>query len=90
MDSKETMAQLVAAHAGTGRELTFAALAQRSVDPRTGYQPSPNLLWRIASGEMVKVNPALVRAVTAGLGLPPERIARAAAVQFIGWVPGDA
>lgn len=81
----ETLTQLVSARAGKGKPDTFEQLANRSVDPETGYSPSPNLVWKIASGQDVKINPPLVKALAAGLGLPPERVADAARRQFIGW-----
>ncbi|MFE0329025.1 hypothetical protein ACFW08_20030 [Streptomyces sp. NPDC058960] len=81
----ETLAQLVSARAGKGKDYTFEQLANRSVDPETGYRPSPNLVWKIASGQDVKMNPRLVKALAAGLGLPPKRVADAAHRQFLGW-----
>ncbi|MFD6874493.1 MULTISPECIES: hypothetical protein [unclassified Streptomyces] len=82
----ETFADLVAAAAGTGQALTYEQLAHKSVDPETGYRPSPNLVWRIASGAAIKVNPELVRAMAAGLELPLARVQAAAAFQFTGFV----
>lgn len=81
----ETLTQLVSARAGKGQSLTFEQLANRSVDPEKNYKPSPNLLWKIASGQDVKINPSLVRALAAGMELPLERVAEAARRQFIGW-----
>lgn len=85
----ETLAQLVSEQAGKGRKYTFEQLANRSVDPESGYQPSPNLVWKIASGQDVKMNPPLVRALAAGLGLPPQRVADAAHRQFLGWYAAE-
>ena len=81
----ETLARLVSEQAGKGRTYTFEQLANRSVDPETGYRPSPNLVWKIASGQDVKLNPPLVRALAAGLALDPRRVADAAHRQFLGW-----
>jgi hypothetical protein len=83
----ETLAQLVSERAGKrGSGLqTFVQLSKRSVDPRGDYRPSPNLLWKIASGQDVKINEQLVRAVAAGLELPLERVQAAAARQYLGW-----
>jgi hypothetical protein len=81
----ETLTQLVSARAGKGRPDTFEQLANRSVDPESGYKPSPNLVWKIATGQDVKINPPLVKALAAGLGLPLDRVGRAARRQFIGW-----
>ncbi|MEV4863217.1 hypothetical protein [Streptomyces ossamyceticus] len=85
----ETLAELVSQYAGkgAGREpkLTFEQLSERSVDPDTGYKPSANLLWRIASGHVIKVNPPLVVAIAAGCGVDVRRVRAAAARQFLGW-----
>lgn len=85
----ETLADLVNAKAGKGAKLTFVQLSERSVDPETGYQPSANLLWKIASGQDVKVNRQLVRAVAAGLELDLQRVRDAAARQYLGWEAVD-
>lgn len=82
----ETLTQLVGEVAGEGRRLTFVQLAARSIDPDTGYKPSPNLLWRVATGGSIKVNPELVRAIAAGIEQPLERVQAAAAYQFVGYV----
>ncbi|MFG2993991.1 hypothetical protein ACGFZK_32650 [Streptomyces sp. NPDC048257] len=88
-DRVETFADLVAEAAGTGRPLTYEQLAQKSVDPESGYKPSPNLVWRIATGAAIKVNPELVRAMAAGLKLPLSRVQAAAAFQFTGFLTSD-
>ncbi|MGW5352254.1 hypothetical protein ACWERV_17295 [Streptomyces sp. NPDC004031] len=81
----ETLTQLIAAAAGDrGRGMTYAELAKKSIDPVTKYQPSPNLLNKIGRGEYVKLNPPLVGAIIAGLGLPPARVHAAAHRQYIG------
>jgi hypothetical protein len=85
----ETLADLVAGRAGAGRQYTFVALSERSIDPESGYRPSANLLWKVAKGESVKVNPELIRAIAQGLGLSIDRVARAATLQFIGYVVDD-
>lgn len=83
----ETLTQLVSERAGKDRPLTFEQLAERCIDTESGYQPSANLLWRIASGQSIKVNPELVAAIAAGLELNPQRVAAAAAHQYTGWAP---
>ncbi len=85
----ETLADLVSEQAGKGKRYTFEQLSIRSVDPETHYKPSPNLLWKVASGQDVKLNPRLVRAIAAGLGLHPDRVADAAHRQFLGWYSAD-
>ncbi|MFH8792267.1 hypothetical protein [Streptomyces sp. NPDC017941] len=93
----ETLATLISERAGKrGSGLpTFEQLSERSEDPVSGYRPSANHLWRIASGEDVKVNPRLLGAIAAGLSVPLHRVQAAAARQFLGLevsseaVPGD-
>lgn len=87
----ETLAQLVSEQAGKGegKKYTFKQLANRSVDPESGYSPSPNLVWTIATGKSVKMNKELVRALAVGLGLPPQRVADAAHRQFLGWYSSE-
>lgn len=82
MTTPETLAGLISDAAGTGRPLTFEALAQRCVDPESGYTPSANLVWKASRGP-VKIHPALVRALAAGLRLPLERVQAAAAAEYI-------
>lgn len=86
----ETLTQLVYDVAGTrGSGLTYAQLAARSRDEDTGYQPSANLLHKIGTGQEVKLNERLVRAVAAGLGLPVRRVQAAAARQYLGFEAVD-
>jgi hypothetical protein len=82
---EETLTELIHAAAGIrGQGLTYEELAKKSIDPQTKYQPSPNLLNRIGRGESIKPNPPLIRAIVAGLGLPPARVQAAAHRQYIG------
>ncbi|TXS55219.1 hypothetical protein [Streptomyces sp. t39] len=87
----ETLAELMSARAGQrGSGLpTWEQVSERAVDPDSGYRPSANLLWKVASGQDVKVNPPLMRAIAAGFSLPLERVQAAAARQFLGWQIGD-
>lgn len=87
----ETLADLVRERAGKrgANLLTFEQLSDRSTDAETGYRPSANLLWKVAGGQEVKVNPSLLRAIAAGLGLPLERVQMAAARQYLGWQVTD-
>lgn len=87
----ETLAELMSERAGKrGSGLpTWEQVAERAIDPRTGYQPSPNLLWKASAQQGIKINPPLVRAIAAGLGLPLLRVQEAAAREFIGWQIDD-
>lgn len=83
----ETLTRLVADRVGDGRELmSYRAFERRAVDPDSGYQPSRNTIWKIRHGKPVNVDPHLVGAIAAGLGLPPERVQAAAAYQYTGYV----
>ncbi|MBH1938622.1 hypothetical protein I5Q34_30925 [Streptomyces sp. AV19] len=82
----ETLSKLVGDRAGKEGSLTFLALSERCVDPEGGYRPSANLLWKIAKGQEIKVNPELIRAIATGTGLPLKRVQAAAAYQFTGYV----
>lgn len=82
----ETLADLINAKAGkrSGSPMSFDDLSKVSIDEESGYRPSGSMLWKIANHQGLKVNPELVRALTAGLGLPPARVEAAAHRQFIG------
>lgn len=82
----ETLADLINARAGkrSGKPLSFDDLSDLCIDPDTRYKPSGSYLWKIAQGEDVKVNQSLIRALTAGLGLPAARVEAAAHRQYIG------
>lgn len=87
----ETLAELMSERAGKrGSGLpTWEQVAERAIDPKSGYQPSANLLWKVASGQDVKINRKLVRAIAAGFSLPLDRVQEAAARQFLGWQVDD-
>lgn len=82
----ETLTELVAARVGAGRALTYRAFEDRAIDPQTGYHPSKGTLWKVAKNQPIKLSPDLIRAIAAGLGLPTERVQRAAAFQYTGYV----
>ncbi|OKJ06796.1 hypothetical protein [Kitasatospora sp. CB01950] len=89
MASDETLASLVSEQAGAGRRYTFAALSERSIDPQSGYRLSHSQLHKISKGDLVKINPELIRALSEGLSLPWDRVAAAAARQYIGYAVED-
>lgn len=82
----ETLTDLVATRVGEGRPLTYRAFETQAIDPESGYQPSKGILWKVAHDQTVKISPGLIRAIAAGLGLPPERVQRAAAYQYTGYI----
>ena len=82
-----TLSQLVAAAVAEG--LTYKQLHERAVDPESGFHPAQTTLHKLSRGESVMVKPELVRAVAAGLDLPVGVVARAAALQFTGYIVDD-
>lgn len=87
-DAPETLTDLVMATlAPQGRD-TIDTLYERCTDPATGYHPARTTVWKLASpdrAETVKINPRIVGAVAAGLGISPTRVRAAAAYQFTGY-----
>lgn len=83
----ETLTQIVADALEDG--LTYRALEDNSIDPQTGYRPAKSTLWKVSKGHSVQLSPELVRAIAKGLGIEPLRAARAAAVQYAGYIPED-
>lgn len=85
-----TLTDLVAERVGEGREMTYRALEEKAEDPVTGYRPSRDLLWKVATGRPFRLTPEdgpkLVRAIAAGLGMEPRLAQAAAAYQFTGYV----
>lgn len=79
-----TLTTLVQERVGAGRELRIREFAERAVDPDTGLSPSKSLVGNIVAGHQVKISPALIRAVAAGLGVPLRTVQAAAAEQYVG------
>ncbi|RLU85868.1 hypothetical protein CTZ27_26230 [Streptomyces griseocarneus] len=73
--------------AQTGK--TLRALAELAVDPVTKRAVAHSTLWRIAQGQSIKIEPAVVRAVAEAVGKPLREVQLAAAQQFIGLMAGD-
>ncbi len=82
---RNALTELVQQYVGPGRPLTIRRLAERAVDPATGYRPSTSLVGKVSKGESYKLTPELVSALAAGLGLPRAVVAAAAHEQFIGF-----
>jgi hypothetical protein len=80
----ETLTSLVADRVGEGRELTYRKFEERAIDPVSGYRPSRTVLWKVGNGQRVQIEPRLIRAIHAGLGLPLARVQAAAAFQYLG------
>lgn len=87
----ETLAELMSERAGQrGSGLpTWEQISERAIDPRTGYQPSASMLWKVAAQKGAKISPPLVRAIAAGMGLPLLRVQEAAAREYVGWQVDD-
>jgi hypothetical protein len=89
----ETLTDLVAAKlkSGGGRD-TLDTLHPRCIDPSTGYAAGRSTVWKLSRPDLaksVKIHPDLIRAVAAGLGLPADRVQRAAAYQYTGYLATD-
>lgn len=88
----ETLTDLVASVLAPRGDDTIESLTLRCVDPETGYRPSRNTVWKISRSDLaegVKINPKVVRAVAAGVGVSPRRATAAAAYQYTGYVPTE-
>lgn len=81
----ETLTQLVADALDDG--LTYRTLEAKAIDPETGYKPGRTTIWKVANGQKVHLSPELVRAIAAGLSVPPTRAQAAAALQYAGYAP---
>lgn len=79
----ETLTDLLRERVSVPGGLTFRQLHERAYDSRENYRPSTRILHTLREGGNVMINPKLVRAVAAGLGLPEDRVQRAATAQFI-------
>jgi hypothetical protein len=82
----QTLTELVADRVGPGRPLTYDKFEEQAVDGRSGYRPSRGVLWKIANGKKVHIDPPLIRAIAAGLRIPEAQVQAAAAYQFLGLV----
>lgn len=85
----ETLTQLLRERVGDGRQYTYRSFLERAIDPETQYTPSRNTVWKVVHGQEVKVNPPLIRALAAGMGLRLERVQNAAIRQYIGYRADD-
>lgn len=85
----ETLTQLLRDHVGDGRKYTYRAFLERAIDPETQYTPSRNTVWKVVHGQEIKVNPPLIRALAAGLGMRLDRVQDAAIRQYIGYRADD-
>lgn len=79
----ETLTDLLRERVSVPGGLTFRQLYDRALDPDEHYRPSTRILHNLREGGNVRLNPKLLRALAAGLGLPLERVQRAAFNQFI-------
>jgi hypothetical protein len=83
-DQEDALTRLVQEHVGRGRRLTYRRFEEQAVDPRTGRRIGKSLAELIVKGHQVKLTPAIVRAVAAGLELPYTQVREAAIRQYIG------
>lgn len=88
-DTDDALTRLVQQRVGEGRPLTVRAFAERAIDPKTGQGISKSTAGNIVNGHQIKLTPALVRAIAAGLGAPLAEVRDAAIRQYVGAVMGD-
>lgn len=85
---RDALTELVQQHVGTHtgpEKMSVAAFCKRAVDPDTKYRPSNGLIGNIVAGQSYGINPKLIGAIAAGLGMPREVVAAAAHLQLIGY-----
>lgn len=88
-DTDDALTRLVQQYVGEGRPLTTRAFAERAVDPQTGQRISKSTAGNIVNGHQIKLTPAVVRAIAAGLGRPFAEVRDAAIRQYVGVVMDD-
>ncbi|MFD9879969.1 hypothetical protein ACFWZT_00705 [Streptomyces alboflavus] len=69
--------------------MTYRKLAERMVDPETGYVISSSTVFKVAKGQAIRVERKVIRAFAAGLDLPMRNVQLAAAAEYIGLVADD-
>jgi len=80
----DALTRLVQQHVGEGRAMRIREFAARAVDPETGTSISKSLVGNLVTGSQVKISPALIRAIAAGLNVPLRTVQAAAAEQYVG------
>lgn len=88
-DQNDALTRLVQEHVGEGRALTIRAFARQAVDPDTGTTLSKSTVGNLVQGHSIKVNPIVVRAIAAGLGVGEAVVQLAAMAQYIGVTVDD-
>jgi hypothetical protein len=88
-DQNDALTRLVQEHVGDGRALTIRAFAKQAIDPETGTGLSKSTVGNLVQGHSIKVNPIIVRAIAAGLGVSEAVVQIAAMAQYLGVVVDD-
>ncbi|MFD9764766.1 hypothetical protein ACFWXI_14690 [[Kitasatospora] papulosa] len=88
-DQNDALTRLVQEHVGDGRALTIRAFAKQAIDPETGTGLSKSTVGNLVQGHSIKVNPVIVRAIAAGLGVGEAVVQIAAMAQYLGVVVDD-
>ncbi|MEU1494333.1 hypothetical protein ABZ456_29280 [Streptomyces sp. NPDC005776] len=88
-DHNDALTRLVQEHVGDGRALTIRAFAAQAIDPDTGTGLSKSTVGNLVQGHSIKVNPIVLRAIAAGLGVSEAVVQVAAMAQYIGVVVDD-
>lgn len=88
-DQNDALTRLVQEHVGDGRALTIRAFARQAVDPQTGTSLSKSTVGNLLQGHSIKITPAVLRAIAAGLGVGEAVVQVAAMAQYVGVVVDD-
>lgn len=89
MPDLTALTRLVQEHVGDGRPMTIRAFAELAIDPETGISISKSTVGNLVQGHTIKITPAVLRAVAAGLGLPLVDVQLAATQQYVGLLLDD-
>lgn len=86
---RDALTELVSQHVGAGKRWSTRDFSEVAVDSETGWAPSKSLIGKIIHGQNYTINPKLVSALAAGLGMPREVVAAAAHFQVIGYTDSE-
>ena len=88
-DQSDALTRLVQEHVGDGKPITIRAFAEQAVDPETGTTISKSTAGNLVQGHIIKIDPGVLGAIAAGLGVPLAEVQAAAMAQYMGIVVDD-
>lgn len=89
MPDLTALTRLVQEHVGEGRPITVRRFAEQAVDPKTGTRISKSTVGNLIQGHVIKITPAVLGAIAAGLDVPLLKVQAAAMQQYVGLVLDD-